>query len=180
MNNYPVIALPEPGEYAEYYHQYISRIPANDLLSYFERQSESVASVASGLTEEQLLYRYAPNKWSVKDVLCHIIDSERIFGYRALRIARNDKTELPGFEQNDFVEAAHADRRDINDIISEYSGIRRANIEMFKSLDDEQLMRIGTANNNKMSVRAIGYLIAGHEQHHLSVIKARYLGTPDR
>ncbi|HYM20373.1 MAG TPA: DinB family protein [Candidatus Kapabacteria bacterium] len=180
MSSYPVIVPPERGEYLDYYHQYISLVPGRDLLSYFQTQTESVATLANSLSEEESLFRYAPNKWSVKDVLCHIIDSEHIFGYRTLRIARGDKTELAGFDENAFAREAHADSRSINDIISEYSAIRHTSIELFKSLDNERLLRTGTANKATVSVRALGYIIAGHEMHHLSVIKARYLGTQNR
>ncbi|MEP7233658.1 MAG: DinB family protein [Ignavibacteriota bacterium] len=175
MNDHLVIAPPKADEYHQSLAVYISLVGTDDLLSYFESQKESVASLAQTLSEEQLLFRYAPNKWSVKDIFCHIIDCERIYGYRALCIARGDKTELPGFEENDYAESANADRRDIVGIVREYKSVRSATIELFKSFDEATLLSRGTANGSIRSVRSIGYVAAGHELHHLNVIKERYL-----
>ena len=175
MKEHRIITRPEPSEFPEDFKQYIALVPGNDLLGYFDTQTESVATVAGTLSEEQLLYRYAEGKWSVKDIFCHLIDCERIYNYRALCIARGDKTELPGFEENDYAKAAHADEHPISDIISEYKSVRASSIELFKSFNDEMLLRSGIANNSLRSVRAIGYSLAGHEIHHLNVIKERYL-----
>jgi len=175
MTKHLIISRPEPGEYPEDFKQYIGLVPGNDLLNYFDNQSFSVTSLASTLSEDQLLYRYAEGKWSIKDVFCHVIDCERIYDYRALCIARGDKTQLPGFEENDYAKTANADSRPISDIIAEYKAVRAASLELFKSFDETMLLRSGIANNSNRSVRAIGYSLAGHELHHLNVIKERYL-----
>lgn len=175
MIKHLLISRPELAEFPEDFNQYIALVPGNDLLGYLDTQTESVASLANTLSEEQLLYRYAEGKWSVKDIFCHLIDCERIYNYRALCIARGDKTELPGFEENDYAKTAHADARQISDIIAEYRSVRAASIELFRSFDDTMLMRSGIANNSLRSVRAIGYSLAGHEIHHLNVIRERYL-----
>ena len=175
MTKHLLISRPEPGEYPGELNQYISLVPGNDLLGYFDTQTLSVVTLACTLSEEQLLYRYAEGKWSVKDIFCHLIDCERIYNYRALCIARGDKTALPGFEENDYAKTAHADIRDINDIVDEYKSVRASSIELFKSFDEKILFRSGIANNSARSVRAIGYSLAGHEIHHLNVIKERYL-----
>ncbi len=175
MTNHLIISRPELTEYPRELDQYISLVPGNDLLEYFGTQPLSLVSVASTLSEEQSMHRYAEGKWSVKDIFCHLIDCERIYNYRALCIARGDKTELPGFEENDYAKTAHADARNIDNIIAEYKSVRASSTELFRSFDEVMLMRSGIANGSARSVRAIGYSLAGHEIHHLNVIKERYL-----
>jgi hypothetical protein len=175
MKEHMIISRPESGEYPKDFSQYIKLVPGDDLFGYFDKQTLSVSSLAGTLSQDQLLYRYAEGKWSIKDVFCHIIDCERIYDYRALCIARADKTELPGFEENDYAKTAHADLRKIGDIISEYTAVRAASIELFRSFDEVMLRRSGIANGSLRSVRAIGYSLAGHEIHHLNVINERYL-----
>ena len=170
-----IIAKPKSGQYPEYLETYIGRVPSNDLIHYFENQQDSVASLAALLSEEQLMHRYAEGKWSVKDIFAHLIDSERIFNYRALTFARGDATELPGFEENDYVNTANADTRSAPQIIADFNAGRCSTIELFKSFDEEMLDKIGVANATARSVRAMGYAIAGHEIHHLGVIRERYL-----
>ena len=121
------------------------------------------------------MFRYAENKWTIKEILVHIMDDERIFMYRALRIARNDKTPLPGFEQDDYVPYSRANERSLANIFREYKTVRNATLSLFNSLSKEDLMRVGTANNHHVNVRALAYHIAGHELHHLNIIKERYL-----
>ena len=120
-------------------------------------------------------YSYAEGKWTIKEIIQHIIDTERIFAYRALRISRNDKTPLPGFDENDYVDNTNAKRRGIQDLLSEFSAVRHSNLLMYKSFSDEQLRRIGIASNNEVSVRALGFLILGHLKHHQKVFQERYL-----
>jgi uncharacterized damage-inducible protein DinB len=175
MKNHPIISRPSSHEYPVEFDSYIKLVQSNDLLGYFATQSESLASVAAGLSEEQLLYRYAEGKWSMKDVFTHMIDCERIYCYRALSIARGEKKSLPGFEENEYASFASADKRDKEDIITDYYATRAATIELFKSFDEEMLNRMGIANDTLRSVRSIGYLAAGHELHHLGVLKERYL-----
>lgn len=120
-------------------------------------------------------YRYAEGKWTIKDIIQHLIDAERIFGYRALRFARNDKTELPGFEENDYVDYANANKRSIQDLLSELAVVRQATLTLFKSFSSEELVRMGIAFNKPMSVRALGFIIIGHQNHHQRVFEERYL-----
>jgi uncharacterized damage-inducible protein DinB len=170
-----IISHPKEGEYTPYLGAYIKLVPGNDLINYFVTQQESVATIATSLSDEKLNHRYGEGKWSIKGVFSHLIDTERIFAYRALTIARADKTELPGFEENDYVITANADDRNGADIIADYTASRRSTIELFKSFDATMLDRIGIANGTARSARAMGYAIAGHEIHHLRVIKERYL-----
>lgn len=121
------------------------------------------------------MYRYAEAKWTIKEILVHIVDDERIYAYRALRFARNDRTELPGFEQDDYTRASHANARSLTNIFEEYEAARSATIAMFNGFDDGALLRSGVANGTVMSVRAAAYHIAGHELHHVSIIRERYL-----
>lgn len=127
------------------------------------------------LPEQKLLHRYAAGKWTIKEVLVHIIDDERIYAYRALRFARNDATELSGFEQDDYARHSKANERDIKDILDEYAAGRNSTIALFNGLDENVLNRGGVANQNFVSVRALAYHIAGHEMHHVNIIKERYL-----
>jgi hypothetical protein len=127
------------------------------------------------LSEEQGNSRYEPGKWSIKELVGHINDAERIFGYRALRIARGDQTPLPGFEQDDFIAGANFDACTLADLTTEFELIRRSNLAMFKQLGDEAWVRRGTASDNTISVRALAYIIAGHEVHHLNILRSRYL-----
>ena len=120
-------------------------------------------------------FRYAEGKWTIKDIILHLIDAERIFAYRALRIARNDNTALPGFEENDYVVAANANNREYESLLAEYETVRNATISLFETFSSEDLLRLGTASNNSVSVRAIGYIMLGHELHHKNVILERYL-----
>ena len=124
---------------------------------------------------DKLTYRYAENKWTIKEILVHIMDDERIYAYRALRIARNDKTPLPGFEQDDYVPFSKANQRSLASILREYKTVRQATVSLFTSFNMEDLLRIGTANDHPVSVRALAWHIAGHELHHLNIIKERYL-----
>jgi uncharacterized damage-inducible protein DinB len=169
------IQRPADGEFALYYKKYVELVPQNDLLSYFTSQTENLASLLNSLPEEKLLYRYAEGKWSIKDVAQHVIDGERIFCYRALSIARADAKPLPGFEENEYAAIAHADDRSGKSLADEFTTVRTATLSLFNNFSKEALLRKGIANAQPVSVRALGYLIAGHELHHLGVIKERYL-----
>lgn len=175
MSERLIISKPKLGTYPEYFEQYINIVPSDDLLAYFLSQKETVASLAASLTEGELLYKYAEGKWSVKDVFAHVIDTERIFNYRTLCIARGDKTDLPGFAENEYAVEAHADKRSKESLIAEYNAVRSSTIELFKSFDEVMLDREGLADHTKRSVRAMGYIAAGHELHHLNVIRERYI-----
>jgi uncharacterized damage-inducible protein DinB len=171
-----LIAKPKSGEFPAYASMYIDLIPNDGLLiEHLKNNFLAARSLVSSLPEETLLYRYAPGKWTIKEILVHIIDDERIYTYRALRFARNDKTELPGFEQDDYTRYSNANNRNIQDIMEEYEAVRNSTIALFKQFDEEALSRSGIANKNHVTVRALGYHIAGHEMHHLNIIKGKYL-----
>jgi len=170
---------PSPDEYGTYYQTYISKVETGDIFQTLEDAKASVAAFFENLPAEKWGHRYAPGKWSIKEVLQHLIDGERVFAYRALRIARNDTTPLPGFDENLFAETCHADRRTPASLIAEYKAVREATVHLFNSLEEEDLDRIGTASNHPASPLAIAFIIAGHEQHHLGVIRERYLGQEE-
>jgi uncharacterized damage-inducible protein DinB len=171
-----LISKPKPGEYAPYTTIYIDLLPDDGLiLKHLQDHLENTTTFIRSLPEDKFNYRYAEGKWTIKEILVHIIDDERIYCYRALRFARNDKTELPGFEQDEYVPYSNANSRDIEEIVEEFTSVRKATITFFKSLDEEALKRKGVGSGNIMSVRAAAYHMAGHELHHINVIKERYL-----
>lgn len=170
-----MIAFPETTEYNPYYKQYIQKLKGEDVLESLEKGFIVVNDLMTSLTEEKLQSAYAEGKWTIKEVLQHVMDTERIFCNRALRFARNDKTDLPGFEQDDYVPFSGANERNSMEMLREYNAIRQATIALFQSFSDVMLERLGVANNNNMSVRAIAYVIVGHERHHVNVINERYL-----
>ena len=169
------IAPPEAGEYAPYYERYISLVTGGDVVAALSQQLESTLDTLRGISEEQADSRYAEGKWSVKELVGHVIDTERIFGYRALRFARNDQTPLSGFEQDDYVDNAGFGACSLSDLIEELEHVRRANLLMFRHLDREAWQRQGEASGQQVSVRALAYIIAGHETHHMRVMRERYL-----
>lgn len=169
------IARPAPNEYAPYYQPYIDKVPDGDILRMLHLQKIAFSELLASIPDEKWTYRYAPGKFSVAEVLSHVIDAERIFTYRALRFARNDRTSLPGFDQDDYAPFCGADRRTKTSIETEYLTVRNASIELFRTFDEEAWLRVGIANNFEMSVRAIPYVIIGHELHHIRVLRERYL-----
>jgi uncharacterized damage-inducible protein DinB len=170
------IEKPQPGEYAAYASMYVDLTPDDGpILIHLERNAEMVANLYRGLPEERLLYRYAPGKWTMKEVLNHMIDDERVYAYRALRFARNDPTDLPGFDQDLFNKYANTNKRYLEDMLDEYAAVRRSSIALFNSFTDEMLLRRGTADGNSATVRGLIYHLAGHEQHHLNILRDRYL-----
>ena len=172
------IEKPKEGEYPPYAVMYMKLIPDDGLLlKHLGDGFEGIKELILSLPEEKLLYRYANNKWTIKEVLVHLVDDERIYAYRALCFARNEKTPLPGFEQDDYVASSNANGRSIQNILHEYEAVRKATIALYEGFDDAALLRSGIANNNKATVRALGYHIAGHELHHLNIIIQRYLNA---
>jgi uncharacterized damage-inducible protein DinB len=170
------IEKPPEGEYAPYTIRYIGLLPDDGLvLQHLEDNLQATNNFILSLPEEKLTYRYARGKWTIKEILVHIIDDERIYAYRALRFARNDMTELPGFDQDDYTRHSGANERDIQDILGELAAVRKATISLFEGLGREALLRIGVADGKVMSVRAATYHIAGHELRHINIIKERYL-----
>ena len=171
-----IIPRPELGEYAPYTIVYIGLLPDDGLiLKHLQENLTSTSDFLRSLSEEKLSYRYAEGKWTIKEILAHIIDDERIYSYRALRFARNDTTELPGFDQDDYALQSGANERSIEDLLQEFATVRRATVALFESFNSQALMRVGTASGNVMSVRAAAYHIAGHELRHLNIIRERYL-----
>ncbi|RDV16244.1 DinB family protein [Pontibacter diazotrophicus] len=175
MQTQHIITYPSPEEHNGFLSNYVQQAKTDDLIEGLTASYVFITGMVQGLTDEQLLFRYAPGKWSIKEVMVHMVDTERIFSYRALRFARQDKTELPGFDQDQYVLPAKADARDINSIIAEYTSLRTATIELFKSFDEEALQQRGVASGLEVSVRALGYIILGHEVHHQKIIRERYL-----
>jgi len=170
-----MISRPLKTEYAAYYDKYVSKVPQGDLMEILSAQLTSAENLFGGITEEKSKYRYAEGKWSIREVLGHIIDTERIFAYRALRFSRNDKTALPGFEQDDFVPNSNHDNTLLKDLLEEFILVRKANLKMFASFSYEMWTRIGIASENAMSVRALAYNLAGHFIHHVAVVEEKYL-----
>jgi len=171
-----LIEKPKDGEFPPYANMYIKLLPDDGLLLKHLRDNfVTTKELILSLPGEKLNYRYAANKWTIREILVHIIDDERIYAYRALRFARNDKTELPGFEQDDYAMCSGANERSIENIFEEYEAVRNSTITLFNGLPENSFLRVGTANNNKATVRALAYHIAGHELHHINIIKEKYL-----
>ena len=176
--NFHMLKIPKPkeGEYAPYTIMYINVLPDDgSVLTHVKDNCTSMKKFILSLPESKLIYRYAVGKWTIKETLVHIMDTERIFAYRALRFARNDATALPGYEQDDYVPFSRANERSIADIFQEYSAVREATVTLFESFNEEEILRKGIANGNPASVRALAYQIAGHEMHHMKIIKERYV-----
>ncbi|WP_264521045.1 DinB family protein [Flavobacterium sp. N1994] len=170
------VAQVQPNEYASYYANYVNQVSDEySLTEELEISVHRLVKFVQNIPLDKFDYRYAEGKWTIKDIILHLIDAERIFAYRALRFARNDKTALASFDENMYVEEAHANQRSIQDLLSELLVVRQATLALFKSFNEEQLLRIGTASNNPMSVRALGFVIIGHQNHHQRVFEERYL-----
>jgi uncharacterized damage-inducible protein DinB len=171
-----MISCPADNEYAPFYGSYISRVPDGDLLNFMELQPDQFNGLVNGLTDEQATQPPAPGKWSVKQVLGHLCDTERIMGYRVLRFARSDKTELEGFEQDDYVASANSNGRSTTELLAELRSVRKATLSLLESLTTAESERSGIANGKSISVRALAYVIAGHAQHHLEIMRSQLAG----
>jgi len=169
-------ARPASSEYAPYYERYVALVPEGDIVSILEQQLETTLQLLRGIDESQAARSYAPGKWTIKQLIGHLIDTERIFSYRALRFARNDKAPLTGFDQDAYVSNANFDDILTNDLAEEFEYLRRSDIWLFRGLREAAWTRRGTANDVEVSVRALAFIIAGHEAHHVQVLKTRYLG----
>ena len=165
---------PDSGEHAEFYANYISKVPGTDILGVLEAQRLQMMHLFAGRSERDGSFRYGAGKWTVKGVLGHITDTERIFTYRALRIGRGDMTPLPGFEQDDFVRNGGFAARTLADLAEEFGAVRSASIALFRSFDEEALSRRGVANEKEVTVRALGFITAGHQIHHRMILEERY------
>lgn len=166
---------PAPGEYAEWYSDYVASVTETDILSALEQQIGQFRSAFDAIPVNRADFRYAAGKWSVRELAGHLNDGERVFAYRALRFSRGDKTPLPGFEENDYVAAAPFGHVPLSDLVAEFEHQRRANVLMFRALGNEAWARSGVASENSMTVRALAYCLVGHVRHHLGVLQARYL-----
>jgi len=166
---------PAENDYASFFAGYVSLVPEEDVLSAIEQQSSETQRLISSLNETRAAHRYAEGKWSVKEVIGHVTDAERVFGYRALCIARGEKNSLPGFDENAYMQNANFDAWRLGDLAESYALVRRANIVLFRNLGEEAWNRRGVANNHEITVRALAFVLAGHERHHLKVLRERYL-----
>ncbi|MDT7541427.1 MAG: hypothetical protein QOE33_1331 [Acidobacteriota bacterium] len=168
-------ARPEAGEYAPYYEQYVSLVPTGDIVETLERQMADTLALLRSVPEARAGSSYEPGKWSIKEVAGHVIDGERIFSYRALRFARGDQTPLPGYEQDDYARVANYNARTLADLADDFERVRASTVSLFRSLDSEAWQRRGLASDNEVSVRALAHIIAGHELHHVGILRERYL-----
>jgi len=165
---------PDTTEYADYYKNYIALVPEGPVLDFLAQQPGEYRRLLAGVSDAEAIAPTAPGKWSIKQILGHISDTERVISYRALRFARGDQAELPGFEQDDFVREAGSNSRSVEDLLAEFENIRKATIALFSSLPPGADTRTGLANSNRLTVRALAFIAAGHAQHHYEMLKARF------
>jgi hypothetical protein len=166
---------PQENEYAEHYKKYIDLVKGNNIIKALSDQVIDVQAIISEIPEDKEDYAYADGKWTIKEVIGHIIDTERIFAYRALRFARKDKTPLSGFDENTYIKNSNFHKQTLYNLAHEFAIVREANLALWKQFDEETMAQIGNANSKDMSVRAVLYTVAGHTAHHLNVIKLKYL-----
>ena len=158
-----------------YWNRYIDLVPEDDPVAVLEQQVTELSTLLKGINEERSTSRYAPGKWSIKELVNHVADTERIFSYRAVSIARGDTRSLPGFDEQLFAANSDADRRPFKAIVDELLAVRAGTIALFRGLSDAAWQRIGTANDNRIGVRSLAYVAAGHVRHHMNVLRERYL-----
>ena len=164
------------SEYNQFYSTYVDLVSENlSILQALENGKESVLAFFSVIPDDKLTYAYAEGKWTILEVLLHIIDTERVFQYRAVCIARNDNTPFPGFDQDNYIAPSQANKRSIKSLLEEYSAERESSIHLFKNLPTAGLLNLGEASKHALSARAAGFIIAGHELHHIKITKERYL-----
>ena len=170
-----LIPRPDVSEYAPYYAGYVSQVPEGDVLELLARQIDDTTTLIGGLSEAQAGYRYAPGKWSIREIVGHVADAERVFSYRALRIGRNDQTPLPSFDENAWMPYGNFDGRPLVDLLGELRAVRQSTLALYRSFAPEAVARRGVASQKEISVRAIIYITAGHERHHVGVMREKYL-----
>ncbi|MEQ8926012.1 MAG: DinB family protein [Fulvivirga sp.] len=168
------MSKPSLSEIPEFYQKYVNAVGYDDLIPALINSGNETIDLLKSIPEKSAGYRYAEGKWSIREVVAHMIDAERVFAYRALRFSRNDKTQLPGFEQNDWAVEANAENRKLYKLIEEYNNVRASTIDLFGSFNEEMLKRVGNANGSQMSVIALGFIIVGHETHHRKILNERY------
>jgi len=169
------IPRPDPSEYDPYYQGYLDQLPDTDVLDLLATQVSDTVKALQGLTPTQAGYRYAPGKWSTREVVGHMIDVERVLTYRALRASRGDATEIPGFEHDDYVAGGNYDERSLDDLLEEFQHVRAATLDLFQGMPDAALERRVKANGVAVSVRALACIVTGHERHHLRLFREKYL-----
>jgi uncharacterized damage-inducible protein DinB len=169
------ISKPASSEYAPHFETYISEVKTENLIEELENGRREVLTLLQTIPSDKLEYRYQEGKWSIKEIIIHLMDAERIFTYRALRFSRNDRTAVAGFDENEYIPESNASERSLQSLIDEYSALRQSTIEFFKNITAEMSLRTGISNGKEISVRALAYSIPGHEIHHLGVIRERYL-----
>ena len=163
------------NEYADFYKSYIQSLEDVELIEELEICLHEFIKFVQNIPMDKFDYRYEVGKWTIKEIIQHLIDSERVFSYRALRISRNDKTPLPGFNENEYVDNSNGNDRNLQGLLTELAVVRQATLSLFNSFSQEQLTKIGIASNNEVSVRAIGFIIIGHQKHHQKIFAERYL-----
>ena len=165
---------PEETEYAPHYQSYVEQVSESDIMAVLRGELDDLDVLLGRVPAEKETYAYAEGKWTVREIIGHLIDGERVFGYRALCIARGEKQNLPGFDQNEYMLSAPYDRIDLEDLLSELRLVRLSNIAMLRNLNDEAWLRTGIANDSPVSVRALAFIMAGHARHHMGVLSQRY------
>ncbi|UKS30770.1 DinB family protein [Paenibacillus sp. HWE-109] len=170
-----MLKRPNHEEYSPYFEGYISQVPEGDYQAFLQSQLDEIVAIYAQMTDEQALLRYAPGKWSLKELLGHITDTERVMSYRMLRIARGDTTNLPGFDQDVFIANAAFDDIAVADLLRDFQAVRQATFTLLTTIQEAAWPRLGVSNSSAMSARALAYIVAGHAQHHLNVIQARYI-----
>ena len=168
------LVRPESSEYASFYAGYVARVPEADVLSVLQKQADEIRDLARALPAAKETFRYADGKWSIREVLGHLIDGERVFGYRAFCFSRGEQAPLPSFDENQYVAAAAADQVPLADLASEFAGVRASNLAFLRRLSAAEGARVGTASGKPISVRALAYIMAGHPRHHVAVLRERY------
>jgi uncharacterized damage-inducible protein DinB len=168
---------PETNEYASYYSTYVGLVPKGNILQILKEQVNETMGLVKDISEAQALFRYGPGKWSIKEVIGHMSDTERVMAYRLLCFARGDVKGLPGFNENEYVLNASFDNQSISDLLDNLLLVRKATLQLIKSLDSEAWLKRGNANNVEVTVRALAYIIAGHEIHHRNIINQKYISS---
>jgi hypothetical protein len=169
------LGRPSPAEHAQFYAKYIARVPAGDIVDILRDQIAETASFLRRIPDERTVTGYAPGKWTIRDIVGHVADTERIMTYRALRFARGDETPVPGFDENTYVPTAGASSREMEDLVHELEIVRAATVALFAGLPVDAWRRTGSANGTPVTVRALAAIVAGHERHHVAIIRERYL-----
>ena len=170
-----IIRRPQPNEYGDFYQGYINKIKTDQFYEALTEGKRTAIEILKNISKEKWDYKYAPDKWTIKELIQHIIDGERVFAYRALCIARRDKTAFPGFDQDTYADVSHANLRKPASLLAEYKSVRNATLHLYKSFTEEDLNQIGTASGYPVSPLALAFIIAGHEKHHMDILKERYL-----